>query len=557
MKTTWLLVGLLAVALPAGAGAQSQDSAETQYLLFQVWPAQPGYPGIPPLPDRLSLSKEQMAGFAQSLIKAIGATGDARHKLGFAVGPFSFDVTDDETRQWVRDAFAAARENDVAVAIHIDDSMSWGHRQDLLANPDNLETADWKQIPNTARSLQWGVNPSKFPPQMCYNAPAIVAAAKARAELIGAEIKRELEVLKSQGKEHLFAGVIAGSETQISPEFGTNRRLGFRALAHRGFSEANPPKDVDAERVSVVKEWIELWCNSLRAGGAPRGKVFCHIAFTDQGLRKADAKASYVEKVAFAPPEVAFSAAYRPGFSTYPEGATFKEVHAAVAAHGSPGWISAEGTNVSPTSMPGEPTMETYLGRIFNHGGVLANIFSWGIGGEAQRNNFFRKATENPECLAAYAKFLRGEPLVESAARGFSSAALQEKMHKIQAGFPDWMKKAPLLQRLRAMWHMRSLQSYAKDRKWQELDKEADEVLALMESTRVEAKTDTSNATEGLPAKIQRIQKELPAWIGSDIDKQNKATALMQQLQAHMKAAKFEEAEKVADSILEMLSSHP
>ena len=64
---------------------------------------------------------------------------------------------------------------------------------------------------------------------MCYNAPAIVAAAKDRAGLIGAEIKRELAVLKSQGKEHLFAGVIAGSETQISPEFGTDRRLGFRA----------------------------------------------------------------------------------------------------------------------------------------------------------------------------------------------------------------------------------------------------------------------------------------------------------------------------------------
>ena len=89
------------------------------------------------------------------------------------------------------------------------------------------------------------------------------------------------------------------------------------------------------------------------------------------------------KKSHFAPPEVAFSSAYRPGFSTYPEGRTFKEVYAALAEHGSPGWISAEGTNVSPTSMPGEPTMETYLGRMFNHGGVMMNVFSWGIGGEA------------------------------------------------------------------------------------------------------------------------------------------------------------------------------
>ena len=299
--------------------------------------------------------------------------------------------------------------------------MSWGQRKDLLSNPDNIETADWKQIPNTARSLQWGFKPTKFPPQMCYNAPAIVAAVKDRAGLIGAEIKRELAVLQSQGKEHLFAGVIAGSETRSVAEFGTDRPLGFRALAHRGFSESNPPKDLDAERVSVVKEWMELWANSLHAGGVPRERIFCHIAFTDQGLRKADAKESYVEKVHFAPPEVAFSSAYRPGFSTYPGGSNVQGNPCRSGEHGSPGWISAEGTNVSPTSMPGEPTMETYLGRMFNHGGVMVNVFSWGIGGEAMRNNFFRRATENPEALGAYAKFLRGGELVESAAKGFSA----------------------------------------------------------------------------------------------------------------------------------------
>jgi hypothetical protein len=479
MRTKTLFSCLLASALLGQARAQPlNDSAETKYLLFQVWPRMTGYPGIPPLPGRLALSKEQMAGFVQSVVKAIGATGDARHKLGFAVGPFCFDVSDEETRQCIRDAFAVARENDVALAIHIDDSMSWGRRTDLLAHPDNIETADWNQIPNKARSLAWGVKPTEFPPQMCYNAPAIVAAAKARAELIGAAIARELAALKAQGQEHLFAAVIAGSETQISPEYGTNRRLGFRALAHRGFSEKNPPKDLDAERVSVVKEWIELWCNSLRAAGAPREKIFCHIAFTDQGLRKADAKESYAEKVSFAPVEIAFSAAYRPGFSTYPEGTTFKQVYAALAAHGSPGWISAEGDNVSPTSMPGEPTMETYLGRIFNHGGVLANVFSWGIGGEAQRDNFFRRATENPECLAAYAKFLRGEKLAESAAQGFSASALQDKMHKIQAELPGWVQRTGRQAQAKPL--MQKLASLIKDKKWQEADKSADELLALI-----------------------------------------------------------------------------
>src|SRR5262249_40067723 len=161
-----------------------------QYLTFQVWPALPGYPGIRPMPGRRSLSKAQMEAFVREVVKAIGTTGDAQHKLGLAVGPFSFDVSDEETRQWIRDAFAVERANDVALALHIDDAMRWGERKDLLSNPDNIEAADWTLKPSTGRRLDWGPSPTKFPPQMCYNAAAIVAAAKDRAELIGAEIGR-------------------------------------------------------------------------------------------------------------------------------------------------------------------------------------------------------------------------------------------------------------------------------------------------------------------------------------------------------------------------------
>ena len=143
----------------------------------------------------------------------------------------------------------------------------------------------------------------------------------------------------------------------------------------------------------------------------------------------------------------------------------------------SPGWISAEGTNVSPTSMPGEPTMETYLGRVFNHGGVMVNIFSWGIGGEAMRNNFFRRATENPEALAAYDKFLRGEKLVESLTQAFS-VSFQEKMHRIQTQLPAWVQKSG--QQAKLMPLAQELQSLIKERKWQQADEVADELLALM-----------------------------------------------------------------------------
>ena len=128
--------------------------------------------------------------------------------------------------------------------------------------------------------------------------------------------------------------------------------------------------------------------------------------------------------------------------------------------------------------MPGEPTMETYLGRMFNHGAVMVNVFSWGIGGEAMRNNFFRRATENPEALAAYAKFLRHETLVETAPTGFSSAAFQDKMHRIQTELPGWVQKSG--QQAQVMPLIQKLNAFIKDRKWQEADKVADEILSLM-----------------------------------------------------------------------------
>jgi hypothetical protein len=462
---------------PTVAEPKVAGSAETKYVSFQVMTGLYGFAGPPPMPGLFSLSKAQLEEFVHSVVKAIGMTGDSRHKLGFAVGPLCFDMSDEEMRQFIRDAFAVAREGYVAVAFHIDDSICWGQRKDLLSNPDNIETADWKQIPNTGRRADWGPKPTKFPPQMCFNSSAIQAAVKARASLLGAEVKKELDALKASGKEHLFAGLITGWETMIGRDFETDHPLGYRALSHRGFSESNPPKDPDLERVHVVKEFIELWANSLHAAGIPREKIFCHIAFTPQGL---DPKEKVQTTSRFSPPEVAFSSAYRPGFSTYPEGSTFKGVYAALAKHGSPGWISGEGVNVSPTGMPGEPNMETYLGRMFNHGAVMVNIFSWGMGGEAMRNNFFRRATESPEALAAYAKFLRHETLVETAGSGFSAANLQDKIHRIQKELPAWVQKSG--QQAKATALTKKLEALMKDRKWQEVDKVADEILSLVSS---------------------------------------------------------------------------
>lgn len=457
-------------------GSSTATTYETRYLTFQVQTGLHGYASqFYPEPGRHSLTKPQMEEFVHSLLKAISASGDARHKLAFAVGPFCFDMPDDETREFIHNAFAVALENDVAVALHIDDSMGWGERKDLISNPDNIETADWRQIPTTGRRMDWGVKPMKFAPQMCFNAPAIISAVKNRATLIGTEVAKELDVLKKAGKAHLFAGLMAGWETMIGRDFDTDQALGFRGLSHRGFSEGNPPKDPNAERVQIVREFIQLWAASLHEAGVDQEKIFCHIAFTPQGL---DHKESSHSTSHFSPPEVAFGPSYRPGFSTYPEGSTFEQIQAALSSHGSPGWISAEGTNISPTGMPSGLTMETYLGRMFNHGAVMVNIFAWGIGGDAMGGHFFRRVAEDPEPLAAYAKFLRGESLVETAPTGFSPEVLQAKMQRIQKELSSWIQATG--KKTEVMPLVQKLQASSKEKKWQDVNKTADEILALI-----------------------------------------------------------------------------
>ena len=147
--------------------AQSQKDAtiatpETHYLMFQVMTGISGYAGPQPAPGHFALNKTQLEGFVRSVIPAIGLTGDARHKLGFTVGPLCFDMLDEEVRQFIRDTFAVARENDVAAAFHIDDSMCWGTRKDLLSNADNIETAGWDQIPSTGGARIGGQSRRSF-----------------------------------------------------------------------------------------------------------------------------------------------------------------------------------------------------------------------------------------------------------------------------------------------------------------------------------------------------------------------------------------------------------
>jgi hypothetical protein len=431
-------------------------------------------------------SKAALRDYIEDIKRGIGTVGDQKTRLAVMLGPLCFDHTDAEVSKFVELAFDLALETDVAIGFHIDDSMFWGKRKDLWSDPSNVESLDWDGTPCTGRRLDWGPKPDMAPPQMCFNNKAIQQAVQKRSALLGEAIQAGAKRLAQHKKPELFVGVIAGWEAMIGQDFKTGQYLGYRALLNRGFSREHQPKDLDRERESVVQEFIELWTKGLADAGVPPTRIYSHTAFLSRRLFKlgTNKDTSYSQHNHFAPPSVAFGKYHRPGFSTYPQPGLFDDIYEELAKHEQTGWASSEGTNLQLGSGPGESgmSMETYLAKTFNHGGSLVNIFSWGIGGEANKKMDFRVVTEGDEALRAYRKFLKGEPLTE-------------------------------------------------------------------------AKTETPTLAERLPAKIQKIQKELPAWV-QKTGNMEKATALMKELDGHLKAKSFKEAEQTADSILKMIAGN-
>jgi len=496
-KSKIFLICLLGFAFLANVSAAAEK--ETRYLAFQIFTYGPNPiiatmgEGPNPQPARFP-DEAVLRDYIGDIKRRIGTVGDRQTRLAVVLGHLAFDHGDAETTKFIELGFALALETDVAVGFHIDDSMFWAGRKDLRSNPKNVEAMDWDGTPCTGRTLNWGKKPSEAPPQMCFNSEVIQREVQQRAALIGKAIQAGVNRLQQLGRPELFAGVIAGSETQIGQDFKTGQYLGYRALLNRGFSREHPPQDMNLEREKVVQEFIELWTTGLANAGVSPRKIYSHTCFLSRhafGLgdnkevtyMQHNKDTAYSEHNHFAPPSVAFGKNHRPGFSTYPQPGLFEDIYEQLEKHQQVGWASCEGTNMQPESGPGQSgmNMETYLAKMFNHGATLVDIFSWGIGGEANKTMGFRVVTEGEDALQAYRKFLTGEPLIE-------------------------------------------------------------------------AKT-VASLTERLPLKIHRIQQELPAWIqvADNKEKATAATALMQKMQEQIKAKNFEEVEKTADAILEMM----
>ena len=482
---------------------------ETRYLAFQIFTCDPD-PRIPmsgqgmkplgSLPDHNSPRD-----YIEDIKRRIGTVGDQQTRLAVMLGLLCFDHGDAEITRFIELGFSLALETEVAVGFHLDDSMFWARRKDLWSDVNNVEALDWDGTPCNGRRLDWqtgpGATPEAAPPQMCFNSEAIEREVRQRSALLGKAIQAGVDRLRQLKRPELFAGVIAGSETMIGQDFKTGKYLGYRALMNRGFSREHPPKDLDVEREKVVQEFIELWTEGLAAAGVSPQKIYSHTAFFPRrAFRIGDNKeTTYSQHNNFAPPSVAFGTHHRPGFSTYPAPGRFDDIYEELAKHKQAGWASCEGTNLQLGSGPGQSgmTMETYLAKMFNHGGTLVNIFSWGIGGEANKNMSFRVVTEGEEALQAYRKFLKGGLLIEGKSEAPTLLErLPPKIHQIQRELPGWIQKAGNKEKAAlATALMQKLQELLKAQNFEEVEKTADSILKMMGASAPAAAQDIPTAS--------------------------------------------------------------
>ncbi|HKV40561.1 MAG TPA: hypothetical protein VJX67_15215, partial [Blastocatellia bacterium] len=371
---------------PENAGA---TSPATQYLFFQIFT----YPLLP-----AAYTPGQIDPVAQSIVNAVGMTGDKHRKLGLTVGPLTLDDSNAGLIQIIDDSFAVAEKYNVAIMFHLDDSMFWLNRPDLWSQHQNVEWTSWSGAEAGPRMLPWYTGP--LAPQMCYNSSGIKDVISTLVgQIIGPEIQKNLAQLKAHGKSNLFAGIITGWETML-PD--TNPPAGYNALTNLGYSAANPPADMDTARVGVVHDFIQFWDQQFVAAGIDPGKLHTHLATFPLGAANSHA-----------PLVAAFNPFSHAGFTAYgSSGESFPQIYEAVAAENANQWGVSEGSNIYPPSaLPGHSglpdlPMDQYLAQAYNHGATYVNLLGWQATGTA-----FYIVLTDPAAIRAYRRFLKGKRL--------------------------------------------------------------------------------------------------------------------------------------------------
>ncbi len=389
----------------------------TKYLLFQI------FTGVPDKNSGVFTSGNSKS-FFENYIKDIKSQVMPQNmhndrKLGFSIGPFAMDQTESEISGTIRDAFEIGLEKNLAVSFHLDDYMFWRNAKGTdgrkLIDGKNAEWKDWNGTPSVKLKVGWLPN-DQLAPQLCYEKQAVRDAVTHYArDVVGKAVKKGVDKLKNAGKEDLFAGVVVGWESNLAD--------GYCSLTERGFSASNPPADFDREREKILQRHMERMAKGVYDAGINKELIFTHIAPIPKKDMDSLKSAMSVKKIRDMPQSTVFRAFWtafnkysNPGYSLYPAVGMFDDIYKALADNGNSTWGMVEGTNVMLTAGThsggaGQSFVdwETYLARIYNHGGKVIVIFGGFQGGQGA----YTTATESKEAIAAYKKFLRGETLVE------------------------------------------------------------------------------------------------------------------------------------------------
>jgi hypothetical protein len=489
-----LTVAIAAAVVIEIGMAGSARSAETQFLLFQLASSFPAVAGRPAgTPAKADIEKE-----VDDVLNTIGTHGDHLHRqLGFTIGPLMFDLTDEQLRTYIRDAFQVAEDKDVAVAFHIDDSMFWNNRKDLWSLNGNVEWSDWNGTAVPHRIIGWVLDGrAVLAPPICYNSRAIVAETQRLAgAVIGAEIKKNSDHLAAIGKPYLFAGIIAGWETRMQDDSQPPVFYGYCSLHNLGYTASHLPTDIDLALAGVVHDWVEVWAKTLRDSGIQRDRIFTH-----NGSPRADPPQGVPNPIRNffkdAPPSItAFTDYSYPGFTGgagNPDGYT--QIYKLLSEKNYPPWGISEGTGVVSSSNPfsnfvsgstdntaAGRIMEGYLAGAMNHGAIYVNMFAW-----SHRDDPLSRATTAKSSIEVYRKFLEGKPLQDSKttttpspASGGSGESLYEKMQVIQKEASPWMQQHPD-QQPQVTSLLQRLDQLLKANRGDQADQIADQVLNLI-----------------------------------------------------------------------------
>jgi hypothetical protein len=449
------------------AGGEAGAMSEPRYLLFWRAPEQ-----------------------VLDMVRQIGSKGDGRFRLlGFGVPMSAFDE-EKQLPTRIHAAFATARAHDVAVMLSFDFHVHWRSRPDLwnwfdmnqpsykAANRNNVEWFGWEGPPAKTRYFNWGV-PERIAPPPCLTSGAYRSEVRRLVrDVIAPLLREELAALEREGQGRLFAGVLVGAEpgiddwsnpdpqtAKLMAEDGAPRgRLGYRALLDRGYTQEKPPTDLHEALAGVIQETVGFWCRQFAEAGVPRKKLYPHIA-------------PQMPEMSSAPVSAAFNSWSRPGWTTYAVGVigeSFKTIYDELERHGNPAWAGVEANAGVPGSVV---DWETYLAWHYNHGCVLVGVNTGATGEELPKRLW--DSAFGKEAIAAYHKFLTGQPLVEKAVFVDNpQLRIQVKMKRVRDGIQRWHSSGKDPSAVGKL--MEGAQPPANGGKLNELEKLVDQALEML-----------------------------------------------------------------------------